>query len=104
MGRDCPSEVGQHLEHGRLRGALRQRVGHVSARGSYSINEPSSVLAGAGSSHEIMIRVGALTPTFTSTPADALVIQPLRFALDEFRTTKKLAASRRRLSSLVSAS
>ena len=40
-------------------------------------------------------------PTFTSTPALALVIQPRRFARELFLTTKKEAASRRRLSSLV---
>ena len=50
------------------------------ATGSCSINEPSSVSPDAGSSQEMTIRDGAATPTFISTPALALVIQPRRFA------------------------
>ena len=88
-----------------LRRAAHKAAPQVLARGSCSKRTPPSSFALSNeSSHEIIMRVGALTPTFTSTPADALVSQPLRLARALFLTTKKLAASRRRLSSLSSAS
>ena len=72
----------------------------------YSISLPAGSSSGSGPSsrRHLNVTVRGATATLTSTPAEALTIQPLLFALAVLRTTKNEAASRRRESSDIKAS